>query len=184
MATRELILDAAAKQFFEHGYAESSLQKIAESVELRQSNLYYYFKTKHLLGLAVLDLWLQTTKGGLALLDKHPPGKQRLLAYIKWSNEQREIYYTHGCPIAKLSSELRQEASAEREELIESPYVSILDWLTEQFLSCGFELREAKARGKFMLSLSQGTIHVGHVLADKTVFTAMHRLVSEWLDTE
>lgn len=51
---RAAIVDAAFKVFAEHGYTGGSLQKIADTVGMSQTNLLYYFRTKSELLLAVL----------------------------------------------------------------------------------------------------------------------------------
>jgi AcrR family transcriptional regulator len=44
--TRKKIIDTAIKIFREFGYSESSIKKIAESLGLKNSSVYRYFKNK------------------------------------------------------------------------------------------------------------------------------------------
>ena len=64
--TRQAVLDAARALFGERGFAATSLQDIADAMEVRKANVYYYFKTKA----AILD----------ALLDERVIGLDALLA--------------------------------------------------------------------------------------------------------
>src|ERR1043165_5897474 len=54
-STRERIIEAARQAFHDRGYAETSLQDIAERAHARGGSLYYFFKTKESLLAAVLD---------------------------------------------------------------------------------------------------------------------------------
>lgn len=56
---REQILISAAKLFIEHGYYGLSMRQIAESVGVTKAALYYHFKDKEDLFLAVLETYLE-----------------------------------------------------------------------------------------------------------------------------
>jgi AcrR family transcriptional regulator len=52
---REEILDAAAQQFALHGYAETDMQEVADSVQIGKGTIYRYFVSKRELFLATTD---------------------------------------------------------------------------------------------------------------------------------
>ncbi|MCG6489291.1 TetR family transcriptional regulator, partial [Vibrio parahaemolyticus] len=58
---QELILQAAADEFVKHGYKGTSVQAIADRVNLPKANILYYFKSKTGLYKAllqdILTLW-------------------------------------------------------------------------------------------------------------------------------
>lgn len=56
---REQILLSAAKLFIEHGYCGLSMRQIAESVGVTKAALYYHFKDKEDMFLAILEAYLQ-----------------------------------------------------------------------------------------------------------------------------
>ncbi|WP_117234987.1 TetR family transcriptional regulator C-terminal domain-containing protein [Vibrio maerlii] len=60
---QSLILNAAAQEFAKHGYKGTSLQVIADRVELPKANILYYFKSKTGLYKAllseILNMWNQ-----------------------------------------------------------------------------------------------------------------------------
>jgi AcrR family transcriptional regulator len=56
--TRGQIVDVALEQFTEQGYEGTSLQQIADQLGLTKAALYYHFKSKDDLLLAVLDPYL------------------------------------------------------------------------------------------------------------------------------
>lgn len=57
---REMILDAAMKSMLEHGYRKTTLEDIAGELGLTKTALYYYFKSKDDLVLALADRQLIT----------------------------------------------------------------------------------------------------------------------------
>jgi AcrR family transcriptional regulator len=56
---REQILQSAAKLFIQHGYYGLSMRQIAESVGVTKAALYYHFKDKEDMFLAVLGAYLE-----------------------------------------------------------------------------------------------------------------------------
>ena len=56
---REQILSSAAQLFIEHGYYGLSMRQIAESVGVTKAALYYHFKDKEDLFLAILKAYLE-----------------------------------------------------------------------------------------------------------------------------
>ena len=57
--TRTKIMDAAAKMFAEHGYANTSLDKVASIADLTKGSVYWHFASKQDLFLAILERDLQ-----------------------------------------------------------------------------------------------------------------------------
>ena len=60
--TRLAVLDTAQRLFAEQGFAATSLQQIADAMNVRKANVYYYFRTKG----AILDALLE---GRIAALE-------------------------------------------------------------------------------------------------------------------
>ena len=53
--TRDVLIDAAARVFAQHGYAGSSVDRIAERARLSKGTFYWHFKTKEDLFLALVE---------------------------------------------------------------------------------------------------------------------------------
>jgi AcrR family transcriptional regulator len=67
-ATRQSILDAAARVFRTHGYSGTRLADIADEIGMKAGSLYYHFASREALVEAVMDLGLQRTHA--AVLDR------------------------------------------------------------------------------------------------------------------
>jgi TetR/AcrR family transcriptional regulator len=80
--SRASILDAAAREFAQHGIAGARTDAIAREANVNKALLYYYFKDKETLYSAVLDeafSGLKTTV--FQVLDSDLPPREKILAY-------------------------------------------------------------------------------------------------------
>ncbi|MCW2525876.1 MAG: TetR family transcriptional regulator [Pseudonocardiales bacterium] len=92
--TREHILRVALEQFAEQGYDGTSLQQIADRLGVTKAALYYHFKSKDDLLLAVLDPYFAGIDDLLKLKDAKPAdGKpeQALEQYLDFLLEHRQV---------------------------------------------------------------------------------------------
>ncbi|WP_369986989.1 TetR family transcriptional regulator C-terminal domain-containing protein [Pseudomonas xanthosomatis] len=80
---QHLILEAASEEFAVHGFAAARIDAIAARAGLPRPNVFYYFRNKRLLYVAVLDLVMQPLLLASRRLaaDLHP--EQALPRYLK-----------------------------------------------------------------------------------------------------
>ena len=77
--TRERILDAAAKVFRAHGYANARLSDIAEMAGMQTGSLYYHFASREALVAEILHLGIETAWDHVrAAVRSLPPGASPL----------------------------------------------------------------------------------------------------------
>ena len=80
--SRAAILEAAAREFAEHGIAGARTDTIAREARVNKALLYYYFHDKEALYSAVLDETFASLKNTvLRALDSDLPSRDKLLAY-------------------------------------------------------------------------------------------------------
>jgi TetR/AcrR family transcriptional regulator len=80
--SRAAILDAAAREFAEHGIAGARTDAIAREARVNKALLYYYFRDKETLYGAVLDSSFSGLKNAVFhVLDSDLPPRQKILAY-------------------------------------------------------------------------------------------------------
>src|ERR1700693_4667802 len=65
---REEILEAAVKQFAQHGFADTDMQEVADSMQIGKGTIYRYFPSKR-------DLFLATTDQIMRQLRKEIDGQ-------------------------------------------------------------------------------------------------------------
>src|ERR1700690_3534636 len=81
--SRAAILQAAAREFAEHGIAGARTEAIAREASVNKALLYYYFKDKETLYGAVLDDVFSGLKATVfRALDGDQPPREKILAYV------------------------------------------------------------------------------------------------------
>ena len=81
--SRAAILDAAAREFADHGVAGARTDAIAKEAGVNKALLYYYFKDKETLYGAVLDHAFSGLKDTVfRVLDSAAPPREKMLAYV------------------------------------------------------------------------------------------------------
>ncbi len=113
--TRGKLVEAARRLFWERGYEATSLQDVLDRARAKSGSLYYFFRTKEDLLLAVLDhyvdlLWPAVIEPAFK---RTADPIERIFSIL---NGYREglIYtgFTHGCPIGNLALEVSDEYPA------------------------------------------------------------------------
>lgn len=80
--SRAAILQAAAREFAEHGIAGARTDEIARQARVNKALLYYYFHDKEALYSAVLDETFAALKNAvLEVLDSNLPPRDKMLGY-------------------------------------------------------------------------------------------------------
>src|ERR1700675_1991236 len=81
--SRAAILQAAAKEFAEHGIAGARTDAIAREARVNKALLYYYFKDKETLYGAVLEEAFSGLKATVfRVLDSDLPPREKMMAYV------------------------------------------------------------------------------------------------------
>jgi TetR/AcrR family transcriptional repressor of nem operon len=183
-ATRDQILNAAARLIHVQGYQSTSLDDVLRESGVGKGNFYYYFKSKEDLGYAIID---RITQGfverslGPAFADAEADPVEQIHAFLDRVLEaQRQRKCVGGCVMGNLASELSDVHEGFRQRL-----AGIFDlWRTH--------LAEAVSRGQvrgrlradmdasrvaqFLVAGLEGSILLSKVTKDITV---MERCVEE-----
>ncbi len=121
--TRGKLVEAARRLFWERGYEATSLQDVLDRARVKSGSLYYFFRTKEDLLLAVLDhyvdlLWPAVIEPAFG---RTADPIERIFSIL---NGYREglIYtgFTHGCPIGNLALEVSDEYPRAREKIAQN----------------------------------------------------------------
>lgn len=116
-ATRERILEAASRLFYQYGYHATGLDRILAEAGVTKGNFYYHFKSKEELALATLDWQFETIASGVASLRaKHTSALDALLAILDFFagviTEQKNSGGICGCYFGNFTLELSNENPA------------------------------------------------------------------------
>ena len=109
LATRERIVEAAARLIHERGVAGTTTEEVRDAADVSSSQLYHYFKDKLTLVRAVIAYQTDAVIGAQAEFLRHLDSMQALR---QWRDLlvrfQRGAHCAGGCPLGTLSSEIAE----------------------------------------------------------------------------
>lgn len=178
---RERLIKTATTLFHEKGYADVSLYDIAAAADMQQGNIYYYFKTKHDLGIAVLDGWREMVGGFLRELQELQDPRERMVGFFKKSGELFKMYARWGCPIAGLSDDLLTALPREIKASLPQVYQEHLAFFRANLAEIGFRKDRAEKESRLLLAGLQGSIHLAHVMNDPAILLEFLKERTTWV---
>ena len=183
-ATRDQILDAAARLIHLRGYYGTSLDDVLRESGVGKGNFYYYFRSKEDLGFAIIDRvverFLERTLEP-AFVDLTADPLDQVRAFLDRLLEvQRQRNCVGGCPMGNLASELSDVHEGFRQRLanIFERWRVTLATTLERGRASGrlrADLDAASAAG-FVVAALEGAILMAKVTKDISV---MEKCVNE-----
>ena len=178
--TRDQIIEAADRLFYQKGYEHTSFADIAAAVRISRGNFYHHFKSKDDILDAVIDARLDRTRRMLAdweAAGKSPQERICLFVEILIRNQARIMRY--GCPVGTLCMELARLGHATRTRANE-----IMDlfrrWLIRQFREMGGVIAADDA-ALHLLGRSQGVATLASTFHDEQYVEREVRAMCEWV---
>ena len=118
-ATRQLILDVAAREFSERGYAATSLSDIVAGTGMTKGALYWHFASKESVAVAVVHQMFETWPAMLgSVLSAHDDALDALVAVTYVAGEQ----FAQD-PVTRASKRLMSELPPSAMAQLPQPYV-------------------------------------------------------------
>ena len=165
-ATRDQILNAAARLIHLQGYHCTSLDDVLRESGVGKGNFYYYFKSKEQLGYAIID---QTMQGFIArtlepaFADTSADPVVQIHVFLdRVLDNQRQRNCVGGCPIGNLASELSDVHEGFRQRLagIFRAWRSTLTGALERGRATGRLRRDVEpaAVAQFLVAALEGAI--------------------------
>ena len=179
-ATRNRIIEAADRLFYQNGYEHTSFSDISDAVEISRGNVTFYFQTKDDILEAVIGLRLARTR---RLLDQWEADgercEDRIKSFINILIINRAKILLYGCPVGTLCTEL---AKLEHSALTHANELFSLfrDWLSRQFALLGCKA-EADALAMHLLAKSQGIATLANAFHDENFIREEVRRLHGWL---
>ncbi|MEQ8480826.1 MAG: TetR/AcrR family transcriptional regulator [Hoeflea sp.] len=178
---REAIIAAAARMFWRNGFASTSLADIAKEADVPQGNMFYYYRTKADLALAVADIFVDETRSLISEAEAETADpRQRvrfLLARLGQSNASR---VEKGCPISAAIRDFRQAAPKASARAAHS-FELIVGFIGRELQKTGPRPSIAMARARSVVVEWQGGIALAHAFGDMTVLAESLRRAEQSL---
>lgn len=175
---RERLIDAAKKLIYQQGFNVTTLADISHEADVPLGNLYYYFKTKADIGMAVLNSITLEQKTFLEHLNKESP-KTRLYYFLEHAKQDRKLIILQGCRIGTLCQEFAKEDGV-LYKLAANIMMDALLWMEAQFYTLGF-IEEASYLSLHLMYGLQGAFLLAYALKDSNLLTRQITLLQEFI---
>jgi AcrR family transcriptional regulator len=119
--TREGILEAAARIFSEKGFHATSMQDIADAVNLQKASLYHHFSSKQEILVEILDHALDLINNRLEIvlsqsLSPDEKLRQAMISYFQTIAENKNLSAVLLLELRSLDPELKARQASRREK--------------------------------------------------------------------
>lgn len=182
METRQHIVEAADRLFYERGFDATSFSDIASAVKISRGNFYYHFKTKDDILDAVIDFRLARTRAMLeAWQSESATPAEKIRRFIEILIANRAKIMLHGCPVGTLCSELAKldHIAQDRANQV---FTLFRDWLACAFAQLG-RPQDADALALHLLARSQGVATLATAFRDEDFIRREVDDMRAWLAT-
>jgi AcrR family transcriptional regulator len=181
LPTRERIVEAADRLFYQQGFAHTSFSDIADVVKLSRGNFYYHFQTKDDLLAAVIERRMAETRAMIEAWEREAASPaERIKCYIRILLTNWPLIKKYGCPVGTLCAEL-SKLGHEDKAAATKVFNLFRDWLKEQFMALGAG-EAALNLSLQVLAFSQGTATLAHSYQDKAYVENEVERMCSWVD--
>lgn len=180
--TRDNIVEAADRLFYQQGYEHTSFADIADSVNISRGNFYYHFKTKDEILQAVIALRLANTRKMLQRWEREGATPvERIRSFINILIMNRTKIKNFGCPVGTLCTELAKLEHGLQPEA-NKLFSLFRRWLRRQFTQLGRE-SDADQLAMQLLARSQGVAALANAFHDVKFIKQEVQHMHDWLDS-
>jgi AcrR family transcriptional regulator len=180
--TRDSIVEAADRLFYERGYAQTSFSDIAAAVRISRGNFYYHFRTKDEILHAVIGLRLAKTREMLDDWEAERDPADRIRCFIRILVMNQAKIMLRGCPVGTLCGELAKLDHVAQDEA-SRVFALFRDWLACQFALLGREA-DADALAMHLLARSQGVASLANAFRDEDFIQQEVAGMCAWLHAQ
>lgn len=178
---RVRLIEAAKLLIHQQGFNLTTLADIAQEADVPLGNVYYYFKTKEAIGIAVIEKRAAEWAERLASWSELTDPLARLMMLVKYSLENIEQTARFGCPIGGLCQELGKQGGP-LSDLAAKLLHDVLVWSEEQFRAVGLADKSAGLSLNLISSI-QGMYLLTHTFKDPKLSHRHCEELKSWLET-
>ncbi|MCR2806640.1 TetR/AcrR family transcriptional regulator [Paenibacillus soyae] len=120
VSNRDVVLQTASNLFLTRGYQVTSMDEIVSMSKVSKTNIYYHFKSKEELLLAIVDQLIAHYEYRLShiLSQSHMPFMEKLERFFEIvAGEQEQNDFLGGCPILTLYTQTSMESAEVRSRI-------------------------------------------------------------------
>jgi len=185
-ATRARLVEAARELFWERGYEATTLGDVGKRAKANPGSLYYFFKTKEELLLAVLDryselLWPAVMEPAFNLVDD--PIVRIFTVLEGYRQGLLRTQFARGCPIGSLSLEVGESLPSARQKLAAN-FDGWVSWIQKCFDDAADQLppeTDRAALARFVLTVMEGAVMQARAYHSLAPFDSAVEVLREYL---
>ena len=160
-STRDRIVQAAMELFWRKGYGSTSIADILETAQVNSGSLYYFFKGKHELLVAVLEAY----RDGIGPMLLEPswgevadPVEKVFALLGTYRRLLVDTDFSYGCPIGSLALELH-EPDPDVRELMAANFAAWIDAVKGCLDEAGLAAKtDSQGLAELVLSVMEGGV--------------------------
>lgn len=175
------LIEAAKVLIHQQGFNLTTLADIAQEADVPLGNVYYYFKTKEAIGIAVIEKRAAEWSERLAQWAEISDPLARLVSLVRFGLEDLEVTARFGCPIGGLCQELGKQGGA-LSDLAAKLLHDILKWSEEQFRALSFSDDKVSEYALNFVSTIQGMSLLTHTFKDPKIAQRQCEGIQAWLE--
>lgn len=176
---RDKLVKAATQVIHRQGFARTTLADIAKAADVALGSVYYYFKTKEDIAVAINDRRMVFLRRILVEATEASSPAERLEALIALWIRDKEIDALYGCPIGSLCYELSKQRGKLGDEAAR-PLRFLLQWSEAQFRELG-KGDESAGLALHLVTTLQGASLVANAFNDPAVIVRETDRLKDWL---
>jgi AcrR family transcriptional regulator len=184
--TRE-IMEATYRALCEHGYAATSISKIADEFDKSKSLLYYHYEDKEDLLEDFLGFLLDEFETKVASIEEKEP-RERLAAVIDLlvpSNvNEEDMHFRRAVLEIRAQAPYHETYQKQIERSDDLILGEIIDAIELGIDSGAFRSVNARKVAEFIYSTAYGAIERGVTLDDKSVLTDGRQAIDDYVDSQ
>jgi len=178
-AKRNRLIETARKLIYQQGFNITTLSDIALEIDLPLGNIYYYFKTKKDIGVAVLESITVTQQNIFQQLDEEPSPKNRLHNFLEHTKQEAKDITLQGSEVGTLCQEFSKEGGI-LANLSAKVIMNRLLWVEAQFYALGF-IKEGPDLSLDLMYRLEGIFLLGYAFRDLKLITRQITLLQDYL---
>jgi AcrR family transcriptional regulator len=178
---RDKLVRAASNLIQRQGYARTTLAEIAEAGGIPLGSVYYYFKSKDEVFVAINQRRMESLRRLLVETVEAAGPREGLEALIQVWVSDKDIDALYGCPLGSACYELAKQRGALIEEAAK-PLRFLLQWAEDQFRRLGSE-ESAATYALHLITVLQGASLVANAFNDPKVILQETDQLKAWLES-
>jgi AcrR family transcriptional regulator len=178
---RSRLVDAANQLFHEQGVSNTTLAMIADLAKVPLGNVYYYFKSKESIVLAVIEYRRKLLQKELEELNTVANAKDRLHALVQKLIDRKEHTANYGDALGTLCQELSKQGG-KIAEASSALMLEMVNWCAAQFKAAGQSNDATKLAYKLVSSL-QGLSILTLTFRNPSFLAENADGITAWLNT-